>query len=244
MTPRPDFAGLRKASLFLALAVLASACTYRGYIDQPVTIKLTWYSYLAGEDIRRACVPKGLTRYRLVYNGRYEAQLRSYEVTSLDAGGARQVSRVLGQMRALAVLHDPSDLQGPWRWTESDEPLSPQELADFQASLVDSGFERPLTETMELLSTEFFWVASGCEDGRFTFNAWRFGSERYADLAFPAVLLAHDTTGIAVNPPRPLTPAERLRGFSSGNRLSREEQDYVFRVKVGPDGLVGMGPRL
>ena len=64
----------------LLWAVGLSACTYQGHIDEPVTVKATWYSYLAGDDIRQTCVPNGLPRYRLVYNGRYEEQLRSYDL--------------------------------------------------------------------------------------------------------------------------------------------------------------------
>ena len=54
----------------LLWAIWLSGCTYQGHIEEPVTIKATWYSYLAGDDIRQTCVPNGLPRYRLVYNGR------------------------------------------------------------------------------------------------------------------------------------------------------------------------------
>ena len=227
------------------LAMLAlSACSYQGYIDQPVTIKATWYSYLAGDDIRRTCVPNGLPRYRLIYNGRYEEQLRSYEVVALDGGGARLVARVLGPMRASAVIRDPSDLQAPWRWTESETRLSPQAFADFKAVLDQSGLRQRVDGTRDFLSTEFYWIVSGCEHGEFLFNAWRFGTERYASLKFPEVLLSYDETGIALNPPRPPSPLDRLGTQRATGQRGSHDAPHLFRIKVGPDGLVGMGPYL
>ena len=78
----PRGAALRAAAslgLILGLAVLAG-CAYRGGIDQPVTLKATWFSYLNGDDIRSACVPGAPPKYRLVYNGNYDEQLRAYEL--------------------------------------------------------------------------------------------------------------------------------------------------------------------
>ena len=52
-------------ALGLALGILAG-CTYRGEIDQPATLKATWFSYLNGDDIRSACADGTPVRYRLV----------------------------------------------------------------------------------------------------------------------------------------------------------------------------------
>ena len=227
------------------LAILAfSACSYQGHIDQPLTIKATWYSYLAGDDIRRTCVPNGLPRYRLVYNGSYDEQLRSYELVGLHGGGAQLVARVLGPMTAFAVIRDPSDLLAPWRWTKSEARLSPQEFADFKAALDRSGFRQRLKGTRDFLSTEFYWIVSACDNGEFQFNAWRFGTERYASLKFPDVLLSYDKTGIALNPPRPVSPLDRLGTQRSTGQRGAHDSPHLFRIKVGPDGLVGMGPYL
>lgn len=175
-----------RAGMGVALAVvLLAGCTYRGTIDQPITIKLTWYSYLAGEDIRQTCVDSALPHYRLIYNGHYDEQIRSYEVVAKDDDGAHFTARVLGPMRAFAVIRDPLDLQDPWRWTVSEARLGPEGFAAFVSVLEDSGLWRPFAATMNLLSTEFYWVASGCRDGQFVFNAWRFDTPRYDALAFP-----------------------------------------------------------
>ncbi len=228
----------------LLWAIWLSGCTYQGHIEEPVTIKATWYSYLAGDDIRQTCVSNGLPRYRLVYNGRYEEQLRSYDLVGLDDGGARLVSRVVGQMQALAVIRNPFDLQDPWRWTKSEARLSSQAFADFKAVLDQSGLRQRRDGTTDLLSTEFYWIVSGCEKGEFLFNAWRFGTETYAALRFPDALLGYDETGIELNPPRPVSPVDRLGTRRPLGRRASADTVHVFRVKVGPEGLVGMGPYL
>ncbi len=56
---------------------------------------------------------------------------------------------------------------------------------------------------LRLDSNEFFWLVSACLDGRFTVNAWKYPSPGFEALRFPAVVLRHDPTGIALNPPRP-----------------------------------------
>src|SRR3546814_378669 len=91
---------LRAAAVLLPCLLLA-ACLYRGNIDDPMTIKATWLSYLNGDDMRAACVEGAPLQYRLIYNADYDEQLRSYEVTGTpgsdgDAGGGRLVVRVLG----------------------------------------------------------------------------------------------------------------------------------------------------
>jgi len=245
MGPRLTISRRLVGWLGVALWIIGlSACTYRGHIDEPVTIKATWYSYLAGDDVRRTCVPNGLPRYRLVYNGRYEEQVRSYDMVGLDGGGARLVSRVVGPMRAFAIISNPFDLQDPWRWTKSEALLTPQGFADFKAVLDDSGLRRRRSGTTDLLSTEFYWIVSGCEAGEFLFNAWRFGSERYEALRFPEVLLSYDETGVELNPPRPVSPLDRLGANRPQGLRASDDTPHIFRVRVGPDGLVGMGPYL
>lgn len=230
--------------LVAVLALSLAGCAYRGYIDQPITLKATWFSYIAGDDIRRACVPGGFDRYRLVYNGSYEEQLRAYDLVEVDGGGARLTTRVLGEMEAQAVIRDPSDLQAPWRWTRAETPLSPGAYLEIVAALWDSGFRRPANGARDFLSTEFYWIVSGCQDGTFLFNAWRFGEEAYAALAFPQLMLRHDETGIEVNPPRAASPLDRLGAHRPTGRRGSANTPHIFRIKVGPEGLLGRGPVL
>jgi hypothetical protein len=57
-------------------------------------------------------------------------------------------------------------------------------------------------------------------------------------------LLAYGETGIELNPPRPVSPVDRLGARRTLGRRASAAAVHVFRVKVGPDGLVGMGPYL
>ncbi len=224
------------------LGAILAACTYQGQIEEPVTIKLTWYSYLGGDDIRRSCVPGATPRYRFVYNGHYDEQLRSYEVAGADGGGADFKARVLGPSRAQVVLSHPFDILDPWRWIVSESRLGPAAFADLVAALEQSGVGKP-QPVMTLLSTEFYWVASGCRDGRFLFNAWRYGTPRFEALRFPEVLLGYDETEVALNPPRPVDPADRI---GVARPIGRHSNDRVrpFVLTVGPGGIQNRWPLL
>ncbi len=217
------------------LALLTGACTYRGGIDNPVVQRATWFSYLDGTDIRESCKPGALDRYRLVYNGRYHEQLRSYEVVADGAGGAYLVARALSDRANLVnlTLNDPLE---PWRWRKSGERLSPEAFAEFRRRLFESGFGSEPLVGLRLYSEAFYWVTSGCADGVFQFNAWDYPSERFDALRFPEFLFARDRTGVAVNPPLPLPPewlfAER------GQTGSRSERTR-FVLRATENGLGG-----
>jgi hypothetical protein len=214
----------------LALA----SCTYRGGIDEPVARRATWFSYLDGGDIREACGAGTIDRYRLVYNGRYNEQLRSYEVTGDGAGGGIYVARALNAANLASFTLD--DLQGPWRWQRAEGRLSPAEMQEFTAKLGESGmFEAP-PQGLRLKSWRFYWVASGCRDGVFQFSAWVHPSPRWDRLAFPEFLFARDRTGVAVNPPRPVPVAE---DFAKGPADERGATTR-FTLEVDGRGLGGL----
>ena len=75
---------------------------------------------------------------------------------------------------------------------------------------------------------------SACRNGVFVFNAWRYPSQRFAALRFPGVLLRHDQTQIALNPPRKVPASERSRRITPGDGISLH-----FDLQVDPDGFVG-----
>lgn len=74
-----------------------------------------------------------------------------------------------------------------------------------------------------------------CVGGRLTFNAFRFPSDRFANLTFPRLLFDWDPTGIAVNPPRELTP------FDIYGQSNIEDKYPRFTLTVGTNGLAGTG---
>jgi hypothetical protein len=226
--------------LYLVLWLIApllvlGACAYRGDIDQPVTIKATWFSYLNGDDIRAACQGGAPDRFRLIYNGNYEEQLRSYEVTSLGGGGAGYKARVMDGSGLDLTHFSLSDPQSMARWTTSQARLDPEELAGLDGALAASGAFGASPQGLRLASEQFYWVMSACRGGVFYFNAWLYPSPRFDQLVFADVLLRYDRTGIALNPLREVSGAVRFRRNAPG-----EERSSHFDVQVGDGGLQGM----
>ncbi len=219
--------------LSLGLVMLAG-CAYRGGIDQPITLKATWFSFLNGDDIRAACTPGAEPWYRLVYNGAYDEQLRAYEVVGDGAGGAQVVARVQ-EGRGLDLtklsLRDPQAMAG---WTKARDRLNPADLGSLEAALEASGAFEAAPAGLWLASEQFFWIVALCRQGRFHFNAWLYPSEGYARLRFPGALLLYDGTGIAVNPPRKVIGILRNRRDTRWNGSPTN-----FDLTIGENGLAG-----
>src|SRR5689334_18305183 len=164
----------------LSFSGLMAGCAYHGSsvsdLDNPAVQKFAWFSFLDGHDIREACAALGPTapaRYRLVYNGQYEKQLRIYEIESQASGGANLRVRTKGGTNlANWWIQDTADLLAPWRWRESTAVLSAAEMAQFRQVLAESGFGSGAPQGLRLPSQNFYWVASGCEAGQFHFYAW------------------------------------------------------------------------
>ncbi len=219
-----------------------SACTYRGDIDLPLTQKATWFSYLNGDDIRARCQPGSGFEYRLVYNGRYDEQIRSYELRDDRAGGAYLTARVqegIGIDVTKISITDPLKSNA---WTKASRQLSPDQLIKLEQALEKSGAGKATSEGLRLFSGEFYWLANICYDGVFVFNAWRHPSPRFDELAFPEVLLALDETGVAFNPPREVAAAERIQANSS--HPDRRDHNPTFNVEVGDNGLKGAAGKI
>ena len=233
MTREPYHPG--KLSVFAA-ALLLAACTYQGDLSTPGAQKLTWFSYLDGDDIRAACTAEGPDRYRLVYNGVYEEQLRAYEVTIDAGGGGAYRARVQGEASLTRItLEDPL---APWRWQTSEAALTPEQTEAFKAALWDSGFYAAPPVGKRFYSGGFYWWAVACEDGAMRYNAWEYP---FPNLSFPEWLFAMDRTGLAVNPPRKIDLDQRLRDRTSGGRESDDDPTVNFEIELGRDGIVG-GP--
>jgi hypothetical protein len=230
---RPALAGL----LVGAVALLAG-CAYRGQIDQPITLKFTWFSYVAGDDIRAACTPGGQDAYRLIYNGSYLEQVRSYEIVGDGAGGGYLTARAMRGSGLDLNRFSFNDPQSMANWTVSRARLTADAMSSLRAALADSGAFSSGPAGLRMASEQFYWTSAACNNGQFHFNAWLYPSDRYARLLFPAVLLGHDQTGVAVNPERKVVPLE-------AGRVRTREGDPItrFTLKVGDNGLV-TGPAL
>ncbi|HEX2581326.1 MAG TPA: hypothetical protein VHL08_05050 [Dongiaceae bacterium] len=216
------------------------ACHYdphqSGGIDNPVYRKLAWFSYLDGSDIRDGCVAGSPVRYRLIYNGQYEKQVRSYEISATGAGATLLARSASGLGTLNFTLGSPSDIFGPWRWRTARVTLTPEEYRDFRALLAQSGFHDGAPNGKRLYSRDYYWVAQGCEDGRYYFNAWVHAQGDFTRVRFSNFLLAHDQTGDAFRPPRPVSAAEREERLNPQNRSS----DPIFVLTVRDNGIGGV----
>lgn len=229
-------AGIRVFLSSAVLLLLAAGCAYRGSIDTPPTLKVTWFSYLSGEDIKAECNANSEVRFRMIYNADYNKQLRTYEVTADGAGGAYFVARAqTGEGLDLRKfsLSDPLAVGGAWE--KSQLRLDAAQLEDITGALAVSGAFGPAPVGLRLFSNEYYWVTSLCYQGQYHFNAWLYPSERYGKLEFPQVLEKYDETGVAVAPPQEVSPEGRLIGTTR----ERTRQN-IFQSRVTADGLEGL----
>jgi hypothetical protein len=230
-----------RRQLAVAAALLAglAACSYRGDIDNPMTIKATWISYLNGDDIRAACTEGAPLSYRLVYNSDYDVQLRSYEVIDDGAGGATLTARVQGPSGLVVNEATFSDPLGFARWTKRERHLDATQQDALDAALEASGAFAPAPQGLQLLSKETYWITSLCRDGAYYFNAWRFPSDRYDAITFDEMLFSFDETGVAVRAPVAVSSTAAAMANVPRRRESRDERGNFFLVKVGVNGFAG-----
>jgi len=66
--------------------------SYTGSVRKLFERPLTWFSYVAGDDIRKACLDGGREHFLFVDKTIYEKQIRTYEMQGVDVG-ARYTAR-------------------------------------------------------------------------------------------------------------------------------------------------------
>ena len=234
----------RISNLCLALTLVAGCAYHEGQqqdINNPIVRKVGWFSYLDGNDIREACAGGGSDRYRLIYNGQYDYQLRSYEIfVGHDGGGIMNVRAMNNSANLLNWSTD--DLFSPWRWTERQVKLTPAEIEEFRRLLAQSGYGSPPPQGLQLHSADFYWIATGCDKGVFHFYAWNnrpqsMAPDGFAPIKFQDFLLKRDQTGIAFRPPHVTSPAERDSIHREGGGRTVES---TFVLNVKNDGLGGL----
>jgi hypothetical protein len=193
------------ASALLALAT--AGCEYRtGFNEYPGVRSLTWYSYAGAEDIRTRCAP-GHDAYRVIYNGNWQEQVRTYDFgPSATGSGGVMDQRVFAGGSGFTLSTELSfplgDPLAPGRSADAQTHLTESDYRALLAALAADGLGQPGPANARLGSWLFWWAAASCVNGTFAYNAWIYPSPRFAALRFPAVLLSHDQTGVPVNPPR------------------------------------------
>jgi hypothetical protein len=213
--------------------LLLAACRADGVPANPIGIKLQWFSFLDGDGFKDRCAEGDPDRYRLIYNARFDEQVRVYDVTQYGEEGilvARAVSPGFVLTQAQGFLD--------FGWHESKARLSAAEFAEFRRRLQQSGFFEPTPVGLELYSPDFYWVGMSCEEGRFHYTAFARPSPEFEALTFPEFLFAHDETDIRVNPPREIPASERFRATGGGVGPT-EDRDPAFRMVVDEDGVAG-----
>lgn len=224
-----------KAVLVAGAIGLLAGCTYTETAN-PLVRKLSWFSYLNGDDVRAGCRAGGPQHWRFAYNGIYKEQIRTYDLAEQPDGGFRLRVNVANKADLSEfVVGKPSDLMSPWRG-----PIETVLLGRDQRDLLAQAAERdgqfaPAPKGLQLHSDQFYWIGVVCRNGAVSFNAYRWPSARFNALSFPALLLAWDPTGRPINPPRELTATEK-QNETSPNRK------FDFNLEVGDNGLKGVKP--
>lgn len=238
--PRRPWTPLRRWAPRLAALGAAAAvagCTYAGQIDQPYTLKATWFSYLNGDDLRKRCANiEDHWEVRLVYNGHYEKQLRSYHMIADGTGGADVTARAskpdAGNLARLSL----ADPLAPWRWATSRRALDPAARDELEDRLAASGVYATAPSGIRLKSWGWYWVSIACRDGEVHFNAWAYPSDRWDRQDLRQIVQPLDETGVAFNQPR----APDFSESPTRARPKGEGQSIHFELKTGDNGLAGV----
>jgi len=232
----------KRSGVPMTVAVLAATltgCMYRtGFNDLPFTRSLTWFSYASAQDIRTRCAA-GHDTYRVIYNGNWQEQVRTYDFgPSATGSGGVLDQRIFAGGSGLTfsiVLTSPlSDPLEPARAVDAQSRLSEADYRALIAALAADGLGRPGPANARLESWQFWWAAAACVDGAFYYNAWVYPTDRFRALRFPAVLLRHDQTGVPVNQPRytasQTTNREDTGSFHSDFTLQLDSQGLPIRL--------------
>lgn len=218
------------------VAVLVSGCTFRpGDRENPIARSMAWYSYLNGDDIRSYCKGGGPDRYRIVYNGIWDEQVRTYDITvDPDGAGAAVVIQVSGSADMSEIsLGDPL---APWRGKIVHRHIGRGQLRAIRDGLRKSGFDTPPPKGTRLYSWSFFWLAAACESGQFKYNGWgydgRYDTPRFDKVALRKPLMAIDTTGVAFNPPR-----KDVEPYPPESTEDKRRENY--ELVITPHGIQG-----
>lgn len=224
-------------ALLGGLGVALGGCSYRGEdLNFPLAQRFLWTGVVNADDLREGCEPGAPARWRAVYNGSYEEQLRIYDLTALPNGGAALETQVQESANLTRIgIEDPL---APWKWQRSEAVVDAAALAGFQAALAAEGFEEPPPVGARLDSRAFYWVVTACREGAVDFQVWRHPQDApLNERAFVRWLAARDDSGVPLAPPRPFDrfdPAyDQTRSGGGGN--------FAFSFTVREDGLGGPG---
>jgi hypothetical protein len=183
-----------RIAVVVATLTLAG-CAQPGFEASPLARNLGWFTALAARDVEAAC-SDGKTRARLVYNGRYDEQIRRYDLVPTEAGWSLEVS-VRGHANPLGLTT--RDLWQPWRARVATVAVDQAGWAPIAAGLDQAQTSPRVPAGEDVLSDDLYWLAAECRAGQFRFSAWRIDDWKPVQPAFVAALLALDPLGIPIN---------------------------------------------
>lgn len=207
----------------MAAAGLAACTTFDGTINNPIERSLTWFSFVAGDDIRSTCSADSPNRYRFVYNAVYERQIQAYELR-MTTGGAELEARARNRAGNVANFQFRNPL-GPWELRRADATLSPADAARIVEALDRDIASAPAAVGKRLRSNKFYWTVAACRSGRFVLYAFEQDRVDIEALAFVGPLLVHDRTDVR------FADAEQIEGFS--------DNAFEIRINATGEGIVG-----
>ena len=208
----------RNFLLVFAVCGLAACTTYQGSVSNPVERSLTWFSFLAGDDIRAACQTGAPDHYRFVYNGIYKVQIRAYELTP-KPGGAELTVRARGRSGLINRFTFDKPF-GPWELVQSRAEIDNPTAAAIVGAYATAVETSPPSAGQLLDSNEYYWIVASCSAGEFALSAFVDPKVDINSLKFSKLLLAHDDSGV------PFRKAEFVEGFTDG----------VFTVQINREG--------
>lgn len=175
--------------LAVACALILSGCASLGPDEEAGARKLTWFSYVNGEDLRAQCSSDEPDRYRLIYNSKANAQLRTYEVRAAEVGdeqdgGALVEARVIP---ADALLQrDPEDTLATGQAASMRLYLSPDQFERLTSRLAESGAFDGSSMELHTRPAGVFWLASGCHEGAYFLTAFSNPSDKFENIGMGA----------------------------------------------------------
>jgi len=216
---------MKRRNFFSIFAVLGvTACTtYQGEVANPIERSLTWFSFVAGDDIRSSCRSGGADHYRFVYNGIYERQIRAYELVPVPAGAELTV-RARGRSGRVDRFSFDKPF-GPWELVQGRAQLDNSTAAAIVDSYAAAVAASPSSAGQRLDSNEYYWIVAACSAGNYSLNAFLDPKVDVNALEFPKLLLAHDDSGV------PFREAEFVEGL--------DDNVFTLQINRNRDNLLG-----
>jgi hypothetical protein len=171
--------------LAVACALILSGCASLGPAGEADARKLTWFSYVNGEDLRAQCSSAEPDRYRLIYNSKANAQLRTYEVRAVENGDEHEGGAVV-EARVIPAealwRRDPEDTLTTGQAASMRLYLSPDQFERLTSKLAESGAFEGSSMELHTRSAGVFWLASGCHEGAYFLTAFSNPSDRFENI--------------------------------------------------------------